>query len=132
MDRLTNHFDYCKMIDCKYYDAELFKHGKCKFFDNSIEHCHEKRMNDKLREYEDLEEQGMLLRIPVRIGERVYVFSKEWNRAYPITVASIVICKNCLFIRNGRGESFCFGTEAFLTFSEAEAALKEMNSNKGE
>lgn len=87
---------------------------------------------DGFNRYMELEEQGMLKRIPVRIGERVYVFSKEWNRVYPITVASIVICKNCLFIRDGLGESFCFGTEVFLTFSEAEASLKETNSNKGE
>lgn len=85
---------------------------------------------DEFNRYMELEKQGLLKRMPVRIGDRVYVFSKEWNRAYPITVASIVICKNCLFIRNGYGESFYFGTEAFLTFSEAEAALKEMGDDK--
>lgn len=75
MERLTNHFDYCKMIDCKFYDPELFKQSKCKFFDISIQHCHEKRMNDKLREYEDAEEQGLLIRLPCKVGDKVYAIT---------------------------------------------------------
>lgn len=81
---------------------------------------------NKLGKYEDLEEQGFLKRIPVKVGERAYVFSKEWNRAYPITVVTIAICKDGFYLKNAYGESFHFGTESFLTFREAEAALKEM------
>ena len=90
MERLTNHFDYCKIIDCKFYDAELRKQGKCKFFDNSIEHCHEKRMNDKLREYEDAEEQGLLIRVPSR-----NVWESSGDAVYYIYDYEIVECINC-------------------------------------
>lgn len=90
MERLTNHFDYCKMIDCKFYDPELFKQGKCKFFDIGIQHCHEKRMNDKLREYEDAEEQGLLIRVPSR-----KVWESSGDAVYYIYDYEIVECINC-------------------------------------
>ena len=123
MERLTNHFDYCKMIDCKHYDAELFKQGKCKFFDNSIEHCHEKRMNDKLREYEDLEEQGKLLKLHFGLGEKVYEIQEDADGSF------CVVARKCsttilLYILNEK-----FGKTIFLTKEEAEAALAEMKTH---
>lgn len=123
MERLTKRLKNGSVV-CR---LKFEKPSSC---DDDCAKClHDMKAWNKLAEYEDLEENGLLLKLPCKIGDRVYVFSKEWNRAYPITVASIVICKNCLFIRNGYGESFCFGTEAFLTFSEAEAALAEMETH---
>lgn len=137
MDRLTNHFDYCKMIDCKFYDPELRKQDKCKFFDIGIEHCHEKRLNDKLREYEDLEEQGLLLKLPCKIGTKVHYISDVRCKYY--------LSKDCF---NCTGHEFAndcyepiqtieeyvfvvemfeiFGRTVFLTKEEAEAALERM------
>lgn len=146
MERLTNHFDYCKMIGCKYYDAELFKQGKCKFFDNSIEHCHEKRMNDKLREYEDLEEQGLLIRLPVAEGSTVYVIDYILECKCDYDCKEVERCK-CQYgipceheyekyrVAKSKfvyGMMAVLGKTVFLTKEEAEAELKEMNSNKGE
>ena len=154
MERLTNHFDYCKMIDCKFYDAELYKQGKCKFFDKSVEHCHEKRMNDKLREYEDAEEQllkaagvdlqsmvgefmhyytlqkeGRLVELPCKVGDTVYEANHFWNRVIERNVAFVLICKSSIYVKNGCGDSFEFGKECFLTREEAEAALERMSGN---
>ena len=116
MERLTNHFDYCKMIDCKFYDAELYKQGKCKFFDKSIEHCHEKRMNDKLKEYEDAEEQGLLLKLPCKIGNKIYVIPSEinydlniiighaeLNRVYEQTVHSVQVWGSGYLVKTCNG-----------------------------
>lgn len=115
MERLTNHSDYCKIIDCKYYDAELFKQGKCKFFDNSIEHCHEKRINDKLREYEDLEEQGLLFRLPCKPNEMVWAAHKDFS--------TIGVQYSCVeHIRADIEAGWAIG----YTREEAEAALAEM------
>ena len=73
MDRLTNHFSYCECAECKYYDEELAKCNKCKIFITSTGHCHDKKVWEKLRDYEDLEEQGLLLKLPCKIGTTVYV-----------------------------------------------------------
>lgn len=132
MERLTNHFDYCKMIDCKYYDAELFKQGKCKFFDNSIEHCHEKRINDKLREYEDLEENGLLLKLPCKIGDIVYnlTFSNCRRSGYRTDKIKEIIIKNdevLLFFYTGLGKNInSLGSTMFLTAEEAEEVLAKI------
>lgn len=115
MERLTNHFDYCKMIDCKYYDAELFKQGKCKFFDQSIEHCHEKRLNDKLREYEDLEEQGLLIKLPCKCDEVVWVAEKGF-----LPHKALYSCQSAML------EDIEYGIAIGYTKEEAEAALAEM------
>ena len=81
MERLTNHIDYCKRSECKFYDAELYKQGRCKFLKTSIENCHKKRMNDKLREYEDAEEQGLLIRLPCKVGDPI-VCVEEYEDGY--------------------------------------------------
>lgn len=129
MERLTNHFDYCKMIDCKFYDPELFKQGKCKFFDIGIQHCHEKRMNDRLREYEDAEEQGVLARLPCKIGDVLYYRSRCVIKE--LIVMEMRIRKHCtdVFTEDIEGEKYAFSSEVigktvFLT--REEAALAEM------
>ena len=143
MERLTNHFDYCKMIDCKFYDAELYKQGKCKFFDKSIEHCHEKRMNDKLKEYEDAEEQGLLLKLPCKIGNKIYVIPSEinydlniiighaeLNRVYEQTVHSVQVWGSGYLVKTCNGVYSVlpksYGETWFLTREEAEKALERM------
>lgn len=146
MERLTNHFDYCKMIDCKFYDAELRKENKCKFFDLDIEHCHEKRINDKLRKYEDLEEQGLLLRLPCKVGDTVYRIN-QYAKEPIISMKVLQVRFGELYIRNSflridaindedMGE-FCYskndiGKTVFLTKAEAEKALAEMGEQHGE
>lgn len=202
MERLTNHFDYCKMIDCKFYDAELRKENKCKFFDLNIEHCHEKRMNDKLREYEDLEEQvrrvlknhvtmkdfvescvlwfklqnsepeladaimltnedakqyrewkdleeqGLLLRLPCKVGDTVYFVDRKYDRKnnqfvpfvhngyvktikFSLRPTKVTIEYEDIDDRCGRckGKDIHvsnIGKTVFLTRAEAEKALAEM------
>lgn len=58
MGRLTSHFDYCELFSCPQRNPELAKVNQCNFFNTtSRDKCHEKAVYDKLREYEDLEEQ---------------------------------------------------------------------------
>ena len=76
-----------------------------------------RRLNNILEEYKDLEEQGLLLRLPCKVGDTIYE------------------------IVNGKIKEFCFyntwriaryletgifGEYAFLTREDAEAKLKEM------
>ena len=90
---------------------------------------------EKLAAYEDAEEQGLLLRLPCKVGDTVY-------KPNPITKKGIVEIKiESIFITeseiNISGSTtikkylFCcqpgdFGKTVFLTEAEAEAKLAEM------
>ncbi len=77
---------------------------------------------DKLAEYEDLEEQGKLLKLPCAVGDTVYTLNPLLNGKTVIgeTTADAFFC--ALVMLEGR-----FGKTVFLTREEAEAALKEMS-----
>ena len=90
------------------------------------------------REYEDLEEQGLLLRLPCKVGDTVYEVQELRKRIQPYTIISIHVSK-CGFlvgweIKDGKGiysciNGFCddaIGKTVFLTKEEAEAKLKEL------
>lgn len=81
----------------------------------------------KLKDYEDAEEQGLLLRLPCRVGTIVYVLQSDRIIKVIITRydcfkdGSIWFCFN-----HGCGKSIAeFGKTVFLTREEAEAKLKE-------
>ena len=147
MDRLTNHFSYCECAECKYYDEELAKCNKCKIFITSTGHCHDKKVWEKLRDYEDLEEQGLLLKLPCKIGTTVYVIDTiyECDNDYMDCIMEFPDRYQCergfkceyehekLVVRP---ESFDFkmldnfNKTVFLTKEEAEEKLKELNINE--
>lgn len=94
---------------------------------------------DKLAYYEDLEEQDKLLKLPYKVGDKVYCI--ENKEIYTCTVGKISISKN-----NGVWVEINFpkempdivaieynqddiGKTVFLTKSEAEAKLKELRGN---
>lgn len=81
----------------------------------------------KLKDYEDAEEQGLLLRLPCRVGTIVYVLQSDRIIKVIITRydcfkdGSIWFCFN-----HGCGKSIAeFGKTVFLTREEAEVKLKE-------
>lgn len=92
----------------------------------------------KLATYEDAEEQGLLLRLPCKLGDTIYEVSYE-NRKYIIR-EHIVNQFVYIVYRKPRIEIYCEGENGFLSSSitgqlddglflnreEAEAKLKEM------
>ena len=84
----------------------------------------------KLAEYEDLEEQGLLLRFPVPIGTTVYKFeplAKGTKRYIETTVTRYEIFGDSIWFTfaNGLGRNIeDFGKYVFLTKAEAEKKLK--------
>lgn len=46
---------------------------------------------NKLAEYEDLEEQGLLLRLPCKVGDMLYYPEKEFNIVIPVRLNEIII-----------------------------------------
>ena len=129
MERLTEKIGNTNCVkgcgsNCKYG----FQHCRtedwenCKTIDDVI---------DKLAEYEDLEEQGRLVKLPCKIGTEVYDIT-WWDN-----VQEKVVVKGKAYYRIVHKHKITklpftysdiddFGKTVFLTKSEAEQKLKEM------
>lgn len=100
--------DSCmKIIPCKWYD----------------------KVQEKLKEYEDAEEQGLLLRLPCKVGAKVYAINRIIDYGEVGDKAtysySIIERKFQIYMMMGYGK-LVFGKSVFLTREEAEQALKQM------
>lgn len=90
----------------------------------------------KLKEYEDLEEQGRLIKLPCKVGDTVWNYSCFGLRDYKVTYMGFdkdgLLYFDC---ESGITYSFrCylkdFKDKIFLTKSEAEAKLKELRGGE--
>lgn len=80
---------------------------------------------DKLAEYEDLEEQGKLLKLPCALGDTVY--ATFGGKVSEQIVRGILFRENKIWAQDGNGSILGeFGEDVFFTWEEAEAALKEL------
>lgn len=104
----------------------------------------------KLADYEDLEEQGLLVRLPVKIGDDIYKIPskanydlnvlngyKANNRVYHQKVYSIVFSQRGWFVQCDKDSIHApniicvdveYGKTWFLTREEAEKKLEEMKN----
>lgn len=82
----------------------------------------------KLAKYEDLEEQGLLLRLPCKVGDKIYHI--EDGDMYDFKVDSIEVRKEngkyIFYISFMDYKAEDFGRIVFLTKAEAEKKLAEM------
>lgn len=93
---------------------------------------------EKLAEYEDLEEQGLLLRLPVKAGDIVYIISRN-NEIIPLNVHGINIRKDdfAILAKNEKCRGYSIlellskyeSVDWFLTKAEAEQKLKELRDD---
>ena len=105
-----------------------------------------------LAEYEDLEEQGLLVRLPVKIGDDIYKIPskanydlnvlngyKANNRVYHQKAYSIVFSQSGWFVQCDKDSIHApnvicvdveYGKTWFLTHIEAEKKLEEMENGK--
>lgn len=96
------------------------------------------KLAEKLKEYEDLEEQRKLLKLPVAVGDTVYEVQELRKRIQPYIVIAVHV-SNCgnLYgweLKDGKGvysnvngfSEYAIDKQVFLTKEAAEAALKEM------
>lgn len=80
----------------------------------------------KLCDYEDLEEQGLLVRLPCKVGDTVYKFWYYDRSPYKIQQHVIrTLSEICELI-----ESKKLGKSVFLTREEAEKKLEEIQNDK--
>ena len=139
MERLTERFENGQVgtlgcgNNCKY---------NYRYCDNALENCPTiEKIFEKLADYEDAEEQGLLLRLPCKVGDTIYEVTYE-NRKYIIR-EHIVNQFVYIAYRKPRIEIYCEGENGFLSSSitgqlddglflnreEAEAKLKEMEGS---
>ena len=130
MERLTEKIGNTNCVkgcgsNCKYGFQHCSKEDweNCKTIDDVI---------DKLAEYEGLEEQGRLIKLPCKVGDTIYGLHKAM--VCELDTETIGISKmpsgEILYLIDGweldKGD---FGKTVFLTKSEAEQKLKEMESD---
>ena len=88
---------------------------------------------EKLGKYEDAEEQGLLLRLPFKVGDKAYIIVKKDISKQTIQRVTIGSDKILEFCTRKRGFAISdIGKKVFLTSEEAEAKLKEMEEKDGE
>lgn len=86
--------------------------------------------SEKLCKYEDLEEQGLLLRLPCKVGDKVFVLMKDIPTSIEETVCSnMYMVIQAPFPYDEDIDMFLkikdFGKTVFLTKEEAKRALEE-------
>ena len=99
----------------------------------------------KLKEYEDLEEQGRLVILPCNRGDKIYFIKSAFSMAhFPIEAKVTSICgidcdSDVMYSSiteynkiDRRFKSSDIGKTVFLTKSEAEAKLKELRGEENE
>ena len=116
MERLTNIDSYCAIVECDIKGCRP-------------ENCYEKNLYDKLKTYEDAEEQSLLLRLPCKVGDTIYLVDfeeKAWDEAI---VNSIEIdTRDNRILINSDYEIGTWAEDNYVFYSkeEAEQALAEM------
>lgn len=127
MERLTEKLD--KMI---WFKDQGLKIEPCEM---NSHHC--RMILEKLADYEDLEEQGLLVRLPCKVGDTVYVPTRNFVSELRITMVSVDMHEayfswilNSGIYPNLDGFSKSkLGKSVFLTREEAEKKLEEMKKN---
>lgn len=97
---------------------------------------------DKLADYEDLEEQGRLLKLPCKVGDTVYVklasyCEEKYAEAKVRDFTHFISCGFCVVVTSKHFDKqnipFTeFGKTLFLTKSEGKAKLKELRGGENE
>ena len=80
----------------------------------------------KLAEYEDLEEQGLLLRLPCKVGDTVYIIYSDKETSFIEEPIVKDVSTHRIWIESRCYDYSDIGKTIFLTQAEAEQKLKEM------
>lgn len=140
MERLTRRLNNNKIV--------AIKGDSCNYSANSFD-CQlsegRKRLKtalEKLADYEDLEEQGLLVRLPCKVGTEVFAILPRDSHCTKCQIKKIeirptIFGKICYFAEPVAQRGCCFryfdtefGKVIFLTREEAEKKLEEMRNDK--
>ena len=143
IDEIIEHCDrktgMCeKACDVKYLETEVMCNGIKEYW----EHKQVSEYLRKLKDYEELDEQGRLVKLPCKVGDTVYAIG--FNNNKPIIYESVVLrilitekeivfnVKVDEFGINSQLKQSMFDRTVFLTKSEAEVKLKELRCGEKE
>ena len=147
IDEIIEHCDrktgmYEKACDVKYLETAVMGNRIKEYW----EHKQVSEYLRKLKDYEDLEEQGRLIKLPCKVGDKIFLdfagFGKDIDK---FTVKDFHL--DCF--EDGETIVFCdyesndktlsgqidvteFGKTVFLTKAEAEAKLKELRGEEND
>lgn len=135
MERLTDYSD----DECTYIIGVGNKTCEefCKYVVDGCRNCYIQQVFKKLADYEDLEEQGLLVRLPCKVGDILFRINKgARNPIIKMKVSHITIKSKSYSIKaieEDYGEVLfsnnVIGKTVFLTREEAEKKLEEMKKN---
>ena len=135
MERLTERFSNGQAAVAGCGNSCKYDYKYCE--DDFAENCPTlAEIYEKLAKYEDLEEQGLLLRLPVPIGTKVYGFIKclapicDLCKAFKWHEECRPECHGKITEHEMRYRDIPrFGKTVFLTKEQAEEKLKELKDN---
>ena len=148
MERLTldEAIKHAKEVaDMNYNDAEKFDSNdsvenyiKANCIKCAEEHEQLAEWLEELKSYKDLEEQGLLVRLPCKVGDTVYVPTRNFISELRIIMISVDIHGTYFGWRLNSGiypnlDGFSgskLGKTVFFTREEAEKKLEEMKNDK--
>ena len=83
---------------------------------------------NRLAEYEDMEEQGLLVRLPCKVGDTIYRCGDPIKKIYEWQIAYVEVYEDETVFVDDSDNTFVeadIGKTVFLTREEAEKALEE-------
>ena len=136
IDKLTidEVIEHCeKTVDCE--NRSIMRGGrsggKMYYTKRYLEHLQVGEWLTELKKYRNLEEQGLLLKLPCKIGSTVYSIEQECEGDYISCMAHECDDCDCLyrFIEENAFDTYMMdslGKTVFLTKEEAEQELKKL------
>jgi hypothetical protein len=144
MERLTDYSD----DECTYIIGVGNKTCEefCKYVVDGCKNCYIQQVFKKLADYEDLEEQGLLVRLPADKNAEIYLISSRWTICSKCgSRFDEYNCNGCEYECDSKKEYYVysiylssidvntyvdrFGKTIFLTREEAEKKMEEMKAN---
>ena len=104
---------------------ELAKNEEWKALDNIAQRL--ANCEQRLKYYKDLEEQGKLLKLPVAVGDTVYIIYSDGDGSFIEEPKVEEVSTHRIWIDSMYFDYPDIGKTVFLTKESAEAALKEMS-----
>ena len=115
MERLTFEGNFCDIAMC-----QEVRGGS--FCENG--YCSQYKVWERLKEYEDMEEQGLLLRLPCKVGDRIYQVISDYTTPNKKAFIEEDVFHLGLLTDSGELPANCY-----LTLKAAEKALEAVNES---
>ena len=118
MKRLTFDGNFCDIAMCQETPGSSFCEDG---------YCTQRKVWDRLKQYEDVEEQGLLVRLPCKVGDTIYRCGDPIKKTYEWQIAYVEVYEDETVFVDDSDNTFVeadIGKTVFLTREEAEKAVE--------